>query len=93
MTNDSKQTFSIGDAAKMTGASQKMIRNWEEKKYIPEAERVVSGNRAYRRFTQEQVETMRLIKEYLDAGFTLKAAVQKAAGTTLSKMEVVNNEK
>ena len=80
MTNANKQTFSIGDTAKRAGVSQKQIRNWEEKKYSPEAERVVSGNRAYRRFTPSQVETMRLIKEYLDAGFTLSSAVSKAAG-------------
>ena len=91
--NDSRVTFSIGDTANMTGVTQKQIRNWEEKKYIPEAERVVSGVRAYRRFSMDEVETMRLIKEHLDAGFTLKVAVQKATGTTLSKMEVVNNAK
>jgi MerR family redox-sensitive transcriptional activator SoxR len=93
MIEDKKTTFSIGDTANMTGVTQKQIRNWEEKKYIPEAERVVSGVRAYRRFNIEQVETMRLIKEYLDAGFTLKAAAQKATGATLSKMEVINNAK
>ncbi len=91
--NDSRETFSIGDAANMTGATQKQIRNWEEKGYIPEAERVVSGVRAYRRFSMDEVETMRLIKEHLDAGFTLKVAVQKATGTTLSKTEVINNAK
>ena len=85
------QTFSIGDAAKKTGITQKQIRNWEERGYISKADRVLSGNRAYRRFTPSQVETMRLIKENLDAGFTLKSAVQKATGATLSKMEVVNN--
>ncbi len=41
----------------------------------------------------DEVETMRLIKEYLDAGFTLKAAARKAAGAILSKMEVINNAK
>ncbi len=41
--NDSRVTFSIGDTANMTGLTQKQIRNWEEKGYIPEAERVVSG--------------------------------------------------
>jgi len=93
MSKESNKTFSIGDTARLTGATQKQIRNWEEKKYIPEAERVVSGVRAYRRFSMDEVETMRLIKEYIDAGFTLKAAAQKATGATLSKMEVINNAK
>ena len=37
MTFPSKTTFSIGDTAKMTGATQKQIRHWEAKGYIPEA--------------------------------------------------------
>ena len=86
-----KENYSIGDSARMACVTQKQIRNWEEKGYLPKAERVVSGNRAYRRFTPSQVETMRLIKENLDAGFTLKSAVQKSTGATLSKMEVINN--
>jgi len=84
MVGAKKSTFSIGDTAKKTGASQKQIRNWEEKGYIPEAERVVSGVRAYRRFNIEQVETIRKIKDYLDEGFTLLAAAQKATGMKFS---------
>ena len=44
MTFPTKNTFSIGDTAKMTGATQKQIRHWEAKGYIPEAGRVVSGD-------------------------------------------------
>ena len=80
MTNVNKQTFSIGDTAKMTGATQKQLRNWEAREYIPTVDRVVSGNRAYRRFTMDEVETIRKIKDYLDEGFTLSSAVSKAAG-------------
>jgi DNA-binding transcriptional MerR regulator len=90
MSNESKKTFSIGDAAKMTSATQKQIRNWEARGYIPMADRVVSGDRAYRRFTMDEVETMRLIKEHLDAGFTLKTAVQKAAGRNPKKEDSGN---
>ena len=80
MTNANKQTFSIGDTAKMTRATQKQIRNWEARGYIPTVDRVVSGDRAYRRFTMDEVETIRKIKDYLDEGFTLSSAVNKAAG-------------
>lgn len=71
-------TYSIGDASKLTGASQKQIRNWEARGYIPEAGRVVSGDRAYRRFSPEQIEIIRSIKGYQDEGFTLQAAVEKS---------------
>ena len=83
MNQPKKNTFSIGDTAKMTGATQKQIRNWEANGYIPLADRVVCGERAYRRFTQAQVETIRKIKDYLDEGYTLVAAAQKATGIKL----------
>ena len=69
-----KITYSIGDTANMTGASQKQIRNWEARGYIPKAKRVVCGDRAYRRFTPEQVNIIREIREYLDKGYTLAYA-------------------
>jgi DNA-binding transcriptional MerR regulator len=56
MKNSTKKNYSIGDTAKMTGVTQKQIRNWEAKEYIPEATRVVSGERAYRRFSPEQIK-------------------------------------
>lgn len=80
MNQPRKNTFSIGDTAKMTGATQKQIRNWEANGYIPLADRVVCGERAYRRFTLGQVETIHKIKDYLDEGYTLSAAAQKATG-------------
>ncbi len=85
MTDASKKTFSIGDTAKMTGATQKQIRNWEARGYISTVDRVVSGDRAYRRFTMDEVETIRKIKDYLDEGFTLSSAVNKAAGNNQIK--------
>jgi DNA-binding transcriptional MerR regulator len=85
MTTESKKTFSIGDTAKMTRATQKQIRNWEARGYISLAERVVSGDRAYRRFTMDEVESIRKIKDNLDDGFTLSSAVSKAFGKNPKK--------
>jgi len=78
MRNLTKKNYSIGDTAKMTGVTQKQIRNWDAKGYISEATRVVSGERAYRRFSQDQIEIIHKINDYLDEGFTLQAAVKKA---------------
>ena len=78
MIKSKKITYSIGDTSKMTGVSQKQIRNWEACGYIPEAERIVCGERAYRRFTQDLVNVIREIKEYLDQGYTLKHASRLA---------------
>jgi len=76
----SQNNYSIGDTAKIAGVSQKQIRNWEAKNYIKSADRVVSGNRAYRRFTLAQVETISRIKDYLEQGYTLAVSVKKAKG-------------
>ena len=78
MTQIIKAPFSIGDTAKMTGVTQKQIRNWEARGYIPEAYRVVCGERAYRYFTADQIEIIRKIKGYLDQGYTLAHASKMA---------------
>ena len=71
--NESKErTFSIGDTARITAVSKKQIRNWERCGYIPEADRVVCGERAYRYFTNDQVGIIVKIKGFLDQGYTLK---------------------
>ena len=80
-----KINFSIGDTAKMTGATQKQIRNWEAKGYIPTADRVVSGDRAYRRFSLKQVEMITRIKDFLEEGYTLSAAAEKARTSNLKQ--------
>jgi len=74
MTQSRKITYSIGDTANMTGVSCKQIRHWESCGYIPKAERVVCGDRAYRRFSPDQVNLIREIREYLDKGYTLAYA-------------------
>jgi DNA-binding transcriptional MerR regulator len=71
------KTYSIGDASKITGVSQRKLRSWEGK-YIPEPERLVCGDRAYRRYTQAQINLIARIKKYQDQGFTLSAAAKKA---------------
>ena len=76
-------TYSIGDVASMTGVTRKQIRNWESRGYIPEADRVVSGSRAYRRFNDEQIELISSIKALLDEGYTLSAAAEKVTTRTL----------
>ena len=71
------KTYSIGDASRITGVSQRKLRSWEGK-HIPKAERIVCGERAYRRYTQAQINLIARIKEYQDQGFTLSAAAKRA---------------
>jgi DNA-binding transcriptional MerR regulator len=78
MNQKIKAPFSIGDTARMTGVTQKQIRNWEARGRIPIAMRVVCGEMAYRYFSLEEVEIIRKIKSYLDQGYTLAHASKMA---------------
>jgi len=77
MKENFEKTYSIGDASRKTGVSQRKLRSWEGK-YIPEPERLVCGERAYRRYTQAEIDLIRSIREYQDRGFTLSVAAKKA---------------
>ena len=78
MNQKIKAPFSIGITSRMTSVTQKQIRHWEARGYIPEAMRVVCGERAYRYFSAEQVEIITKIKDYLDKGYTLAHASKLA---------------
>ena len=73
-----KAPLSIGAASRMTSVSRRKIRNWEARGYIPEAMRVVCGERAYRYFSLDQIEIITRIKGYLDRGYTLVHASKMA---------------
>ena len=78
MKENFEKTYSIGDASRMSGGvSQRQLRAWEGK-HIPQPERLICGERAYRRYTQAQINLISRIKKYQDQGFTLKTAAKKA---------------
>jgi DNA-binding transcriptional MerR regulator len=77
MTN-TKESFSIGDTARITGVSQKQLRNWEARGYIPAPMRVVCGQRAYRYFTRKQVELIKSMKQLMEEGYALAHASRLA---------------
>ena len=76
---ENPKKYSIGEAARLCSVTAKQIRHWEEKHYLPELTRVVCGERAYRYFGEADLEIIRRIKHYLDLGFTLPTAAEKAA--------------
>lgn len=73
----------IGDLAQVTGVSQSQLRYWEAKDYIQSIKTSESKNRKYSLKTLGEVH---FIKDYLDEGFTLPAAVKKAE----KRKEVIN---
>ena len=73
------QYYSISEAARICGVTAKQIRNWEEKGYIPSPARFSCGERQHRQYNEEDLRIISRVRAYLDAGYTLTTAADKAA--------------
>jgi len=62
-------SMNIGEAAKASGVSAKMIRHYESVGLFPEAARTDSG---YRQYTDKEVRTLRFIRQSRDLGFSIE---------------------
>ena len=73
-----QDTVSISDASKQTDFTQRQLRSFEARGYIQEPLKVRCGSICYRRYTQEHIQEIKIFKKYLDQGFKLRFASQKA---------------
>jgi len=62
------QAMNIGQAARATGVSAKMIRHYEEVGLVPPPNRTDSG---YRQYGPTEVHTLRFIRQSRDLGFSI----------------------
>ena len=84
---DSQNTVSIGEAATRCGITVKQIRHWQDQGYIPDENRVICGERAFRQFTGADLKLIKAIAHYRNEGFVLRVAVQKAHAAIKSEKE------
>ena len=73
LRNDGAQPVNIGEAAKQSGVSAKMLRHYESLGLLGTVARTDSG---YRLYSTADVHTLRFIKRSRDLGFSIHAITE-----------------
>jgi len=74
-----RDSKSIADCSRETGCTQRQLRNYEARGYIAHPERITCGEIRYRRFSKENIKEIKIFKNFVDQGFTLKVSAAKTA--------------
>jgi DNA-binding transcriptional MerR regulator len=68
--------YSSSEVTRKLDISLRQLYYWELKGII-KPKLITLGSREFKRYSQEDFETIKKVKKYLDQGFTLTSAVQK----------------
>ncbi|HEX9779764.1 MAG TPA: MerR family transcriptional regulator [bacterium] len=73
--SDARLLGSIG-VAKSLGISLRQLYYWSDVCRVVRPQMRRHGRRVFRRFTERDVRRLRLVKEYLERGYTLRASAR-----------------
>lgn len=71
--NATESRFNIGEAARRSGVTAKMVRHYESLGLLPSVHRTEAG---YRQYSDKEVHTLRFIKRSRDLGFSMQEIEQ-----------------
>lgn len=72
-----KTIYTSSEVTRKLNISLRQLYYWELKGIIrPEC--ITMGSRDFKRYSQSDVETLQRVKNYLEQGYTLNGAVQRA---------------
>ena len=81
-TGERAQTYGSVAAANIVGISLRQLYYWIQVLGVVRPRLHQFGTRRFARLTAADVRTLQAVKQFIDDGFTLRAAVRKAAAQT-----------
>lgn len=80
MDNPNGSFYGSIEAAKLAGISLRQLYHWVDHLHVVTPAIRRYGLRLFRRFSHEDLETLRKVRLFLERGFTLRAAAEMAKG-------------